>query len=565
MTMPEAFAEIAFIKDATDGSPLWRDVSDDVEWWKGVRISRRRSHELDEVQPGTLSLALTNEDGRYTAGNTASPYYPNVRINRPIRIRARWPLSANRLLYHQARGMLTNPVTGSVLWSAEQGTLAEDLAVFPPGQTSSVRWATGTLSSTGRQLRIGAAAATTATSWGLHVDAGSAYTFSCQIRRNASLALSVSARLRWYDAAGAFLSESAGTARALTTAFQSLTVTATAPAAAVWARVVVANTTTTTGTVSVYVSAAQFEQAASAAAWTSPGLEYIRYTGFVDKWPHAWDNGVLGVVSLTATDRMKLLGRQSLGAVPLTDNQLSGARAEALLAAAGATPAIIDTGVSLLGLTGNEATQKILQLLRQVATSEAGLFFIGRDGIAVFHDRGRRQRPSSVVLTVEADQCGDGLNFLVDDALLINDATVVDAAGGVASATDSASIDEYGQYSGRLETNLIPAEIADRAQYLLFRYKEPAPRASQITIEARSQPALWPALLDSEIGQRIQVTNLPANAPTGTLDLWIEGVQDVITDETWSFTIDPSPASTTVAFILDDPLYGLLDHNVLGW
>ncbi|WP_143591290.1 hypothetical protein [Thermoactinospora rubra] len=554
MTMPDVRAEIAFVRDGA-GWPLWRDVSADVEWWQGVRISRRRSHELDEVQPGTMSLTLTNTDGRYTAGNTASPYYPNVRINRPIRIRARWPSSINRLLKGQAEA------TNAALFSTNNGTLATS-ATAPAGQTSSIRWSSASWAS-GDIMRLGVNSTATPTEEALEVTPGATYAVSCQARRETN-AVSAAIRVRWFTADGAFISDVFGSTVTLTTSFQPVTFVGAAPANAVFARVFLTTQSAATSA-AILSSAWQFEQAASPSSWVSPGIEYMRFVGYVDRWPHSWDNGVLGRVSITATDRQKLFSRQLLGSTPLTDNQLSGARAAALLTAAGVTTMTVDPGVSTLGLSGNEATQNIQQLLRTTATSEAGLFFVGRDGVPVFQDRSKRQRPSTVVLTVNADQCGPDLHFVVDDALLINDATVLADNGSSATATDSASITEYGRYSRRMDTVLVPGEITDRAAYLLFRYKEPAPRAGQISIEARSQPALWPALLGSEIGQRIQVTNLPSNAPSGTLDLWIEGVQDFITDETWTFTFDPSPASTTVAFILDDPTYGLLDFNVLGW
>lgn len=567
MAMPQTWCEVAFVRDATNSTPLWRDVSADVEWQEGVRISRRRSNELDEVQPGTLSLSLLNDDGRYTAGNTASIHYPNVKINRQIRIRARWPASVNMLLVGQATGLLADAVSGATLWSASQGTLATDVVVFPTGQASSVRWNTGTLGSTGQQLRIGSGAATTATQDGVQVTVGASYTLSCRVRRDASLAVSVNARIRWYDSAGAFLSESVGSAVALTTTFQAVTCTATAPASTVWARLVLANTTTTAGTVAVYASAAQFEQAGSASTWVTPGVEYVRYVGYIDKWPQLWTNGVLGKTTITATDRQKLFGRQLLGTFALTNNQQSGARILSLLAQAQVTTATVDTGLSVLGLAGNESTQSILALLKTVTESEAGLFFIGRDGIPVFQDRAQRQRPSTTVLAVTADQCGRDLAFIVDDSLLVNDATVATNLGTTTVQVFApGSITEFGRYSTRIETLLTTAaEVTDRATALVSRYSDPAPRAGQISIEANSQPALWDELLASEIGQRIQIGSLPASAPTGTLDLWIEGVQDLITDQSWTFTFDPSPAVNTISFMLDDPVYGVLDVNKLGW
>ncbi|MER6821664.1 LamG-like jellyroll fold domain-containing protein [Streptomyces cellulosae] len=65
----------------------WTDISRYVDvGQQGVSITRGASDELAETQPGTASLRLNNEDGRFTPGNPSSPYYPYVRRNAPIRI-----------------------------------------------------------------------------------------------------------------------------------------------------------------------------------------------------------------------------------------------------------------------------------------------------------------------------------------------------------------------------------------------------------------------------------------------------------------------------------------------
>lgn len=100
--------EVAFGSDPLDAAPVWTDVTQYVAAEQPVMIRRGRQSEVDEVQPGTLSLTFDNADGRFTAGNTASPYYPNVTVNRRIRVSAvesavtyrlfdghvdRWPVS----------------------------------------------------------------------------------------------------------------------------------------------------------------------------------------------------------------------------------------------------------------------------------------------------------------------------------------------------------------------------------------------------------------------------------------------------------------------------------------
>lgn len=65
----------------------WTDVTTFVDLLKrGITINRGASDELSETQPGTATLRLDNQDGRFTPGNALSPYYPYVRRGAPIRI-----------------------------------------------------------------------------------------------------------------------------------------------------------------------------------------------------------------------------------------------------------------------------------------------------------------------------------------------------------------------------------------------------------------------------------------------------------------------------------------------
>ncbi|WP_425832557.1 laminin G domain-containing protein [Streptomyces fractus] len=66
----------------------WTDITDCTDVVSGVTVTRGASDELSETQPGTATLTLNNEDGRFTPGNSSSPYYPFVRRNAPIRISA---------------------------------------------------------------------------------------------------------------------------------------------------------------------------------------------------------------------------------------------------------------------------------------------------------------------------------------------------------------------------------------------------------------------------------------------------------------------------------------------
>jgi hypothetical protein len=78
--------EVAFASGPFDGSPVWTDITSFWRMDQTTDISRGRQSEQDQVQTGTMSLTLDNTDGRFTVGNTSSPYYPNVKLRKQIRI-----------------------------------------------------------------------------------------------------------------------------------------------------------------------------------------------------------------------------------------------------------------------------------------------------------------------------------------------------------------------------------------------------------------------------------------------------------------------------------------------
>ncbi|GAA5076720.1 hypothetical protein HNP84_007319 [Thermocatellispora tengchongensis] len=559
LVLPQVWLDIAFARDPLDDSPLWVNVNPWVQWHRGVKISRRRSHELDQVSPGTMTLELLNSDGRFTPDRPDSPYYPNVKINRPIRVRARWPISPNLLYSGQATA------SNASMFAASDGDLAVDLAVIPPGFSfmRSIRWS-GVLWN-GELLYVGGSTVSTPTDQAITVTEGQPYAVQCLARRGATGPSMVRMFIRWYDVAGDQLGDSVGADVTLTTSWQPVTATGTAPAGAEWARVVVEHRVTPGASIDVYVAALQFEQAPAPTTWTSPGREFIRYRGYVDRWPLAWYNGVLGYAAITCTNSSKILARASLDDA-LADFQLSGERIADLLTIAGITDLEhIDNGLSQLRLSGQEEGQKIAPLIRACEVSEAGLFFFRSDGLPAFHDRGRRQAVTNQVLELPAHLLGSDLTIQVDDALLYNDITVRAFDGTEHRSLGATSIGEYGRYSYTLDTLLPADQIIDRGRAMFRMYEEPRPRAAPITIAAHQVPELWLDLLFLEIGDRVQVTDLPPEAPSDLLDLWVEGISEVIGDSTWEMALDTSPLSGTAALTLDHFGLGRLDENVLGW
>ena len=91
--MPDVQVDIAFNAGYTTpaASRTWTDVSSYVELAQGIDITFGRQDERSVADANQLTLTLDNSDGRFTAFRSASPYYPNVKVGRPIRVRVTPP------------------------------------------------------------------------------------------------------------------------------------------------------------------------------------------------------------------------------------------------------------------------------------------------------------------------------------------------------------------------------------------------------------------------------------------------------------------------------------------
>jgi hypothetical protein len=84
---PSLKVEVAFASTPDAVSPTWTDVTSYVLFSdRPLTIEAGRQDEFSEVGPSRLSVTLDNPDGRFTPGRAASPYYPNVKLGKRIRV-----------------------------------------------------------------------------------------------------------------------------------------------------------------------------------------------------------------------------------------------------------------------------------------------------------------------------------------------------------------------------------------------------------------------------------------------------------------------------------------------
>jgi hypothetical protein len=222
-----------------------------------------------------------------------------------------------------------------------------------------------------------------------------------------------------------------------------------------------------------------------------------------------------------------------------------------------------DIGDSLVGGQNLQGRNPI-DVMQEVTRTENGVLFINpADGKLTFHNRSRRYNQAPA-LTLTASQISDDLAFPADDAHMTNDMSVDVPDGAGARFLDQASIDEYGLY--RDSVSVVAASGDDALQVAAWRvgsYGQPRTRTPSVTVRIpRLQdiaPSLVPTILGLTIGSKIRLSSLPAQAPASSVDVFVEGWTEEITNVEWTITFNTSPAD-----IWDVWQLGTAGHSELG-
>lgn len=116
LNYPQMIVEVAFGAGPTDESPTWTDIS---EWCFDIKTHRGRQRTTEAFRAGTVTVTVDNSDRRFDPSNEDSPYWPNVKPNKQIRIRARYPAGDSGTVYPVFFGLVD---AWPIWWQGELGT-----------------------------------------------------------------------------------------------------------------------------------------------------------------------------------------------------------------------------------------------------------------------------------------------------------------------------------------------------------------------------------------------------------------------------------------------------------
>lgn len=602
---PGVVVEVAFNAGYTTpaASRTWTDVSSYVEWDKSLQIDFGRRDERTVADANKLTLTLNNSDGRFTAGRSGSPYYPNVRIGRPIRVTVTPPSGSAQVRFFGfvdewptewpggSPGFALARITASsrmarLGFDAALRSIVEEeflidgpIAYYtlgePAGSTSAAD-SSGNATTAVAMVATGSGGGTNVV-FGSAIGPGTDGLTAAQFANNGKFLLggvsSGGVHPSKAKTIEAFVTTAgSGTARGavfelsnldasvsgyIGVRVDGLAVCQSSPSAVVGTTAIndgnlhhLAMTDDGT-TIRLYVDGVLDNSGASSGI-TSAGVYFsVGYHGpnvVPDSLFNVW-NGVVAHAAFypTALSAARIAAHAAAGSLGFA-GELSGARITRYAGYADIPAAEVtaDTGVATLlhfDCTGKTA----LECMRIVEASENGILFDAPSGALRFIDRDARYGVAATA-TLDASTQVIEPDYLpkLDRSTLVNDA-VVNSVGALSSgyASDQTSRDDYGRVTSSVESATDSQDdLQQRAAYTVARYKDPASRAPSLTVNlAQSDTTSVNNVYLLDPSKRVDVTNLPSQAATSSAQYYVEGWTETIKNDDWRITLNVSPAA----------------------
>jgi len=625
MTLPVTTVEIAFSTGPNDPAPVWVDVT---QWWRvspAISITRGRQDEQGDVSPSKCTLTLDNSDGRFTAGNVNSPYYPNVKKGRRIRVSETWDGTTYRRFTGyvdswpvtwadasatvadaaiSASSRLARLAKGTELRSiVEEEYLQDDPAVYYTFGDAEGTTQAGNVSATTQPfctaVQVGSGGGITfGTATGPSTDGMTAAQFSPANQTNG-----------FYMRA--LFPQPVITATDTTLVLECFFLSSTANNQ----DLVRLNLANGLGTTSVLAIVGNKLRAASApnlganiylldsAASVNDGLTHhamvtetlsggnLTAVLYLDGVQVA--TSTIAASSIAPRDQLAMGGSVGSG-FGMLNGVLSHVAVTGGTTAITAARALAHATSGLTGFSGERSDQRIDRLATyagvpaaEVAT-ETGLSTSivnqvtnGKTALALMSDvvatesgvlfdardgtltfHGRGHRYGAATAMTLAGEIL-AIEPGLDDQGLVNDITVNRDAGVTVRIVDEASIDDYGLYRDTVTLlTTLDSEVQDAASWKVGNGATPLVRIPVAQVDlGQATSSQRAALLALEIGDRVTLANLPSQAPAASMDFFVEGYTEQISSALYQFAFNLSPAALSGVWVLDSAVYSVLDST----
>jgi len=305
-------------------------------------------------------------------------------------------------------------------------------------------------------------------------------------------------------------------------------------------------------------------------------VTYPIFSGFITSYVTTYPREAEDVAYTTiqAVDAFRLAYNAQISTVTgATAGDLSGTRINQILDEIDWPATMRDVDAGLTTLQADPGTNRTaLQAMTTVSESEYGALYVDESGSFVFQDRAVTAGSIGGTPTVFNDN-GTGIPYadaqwILNDVLIFNKATITRAGGSPQVALSQASIDKYFLHSYFLDNLLMQSDAValDYAQAYVASRQETSIRVDNITLDlyTPNYNSGVIAALNLDFFDPITVTTTQPGGSTISKTLQIFGVAMNITPNSWKTTFT-TLEPVIDAFILNSSIYGTLDYNVLSY
>jgi len=309
---------------------------------------------------------------------------------------------------------------------------------------------------------------------------------------------------------------------------------------------------------------------------TYNSVTYPIFSGFITSYVTTYPREAEDVAYTTiqAVDAFRLAYNAQISTVTgATAGDLSGTRINQILDEIDWPATMRDVDAGLTTLQADPGTNRTaLQAMTIVSESEYGALYVDESGSFVFQDRAVTAGSIGATPTVFNDN-GTGIPYadaqwILNDVLIFNKATITRVGGSPQVALSQASIDKYFLHSYFLDNLLMQSDAValDYAQAYVASRQETSIRVDNITLDlyTPNYNSGVIAALNLDFFDPITVTTTQPGGSTISKTLQIFGVAMNITPNSWRTTFT-TLEPVIDAFILNNSIYGTLDYNVLSY
>ena len=306
---------------------------------------------------------------------------------------------------------------------------------------------------------------------------------------------------------------------------------------------------------------------------TYEGVTYPIFSGFITSYLNTQpqEATALAYTTIQAIDAFRLAQLAQVTTVAgASAGDLTGTRINQILDEIEWPNSMRDVDAGQTTVQDDPGTLRTsLFAMQTVATTEYGALYVDASGSFVFQDRDLTTE-SITLPTTDFNDDGTGIsyvdaNWVLNDVLIYNKATVTRTGGTPQVATNQASIDKYFLHSFNEKDLLMEtdAEALDFARAYVASRQETSIRCDSIDLDlyTPNYNAGITAALDLDFFDPITVTTTQPGGSTISKTLQIFGVQNFITPNSFKTTF------TTLEPIIDGFIigYGRIDIDTLSY